>query len=253
MLKKLSLSADSGLAIESFKHPLPKVFRGSSTLDVGIGRCWLPGIPTPERWEDYHGLSGAKISIKSSIEEIRSRLESLIMERLRDNFEGQALARQMLSDTLTFISQLGEFISDTYRNLEIAGFSKGSAWQLVLKLVHRIFAKDCHMKQGAVSEILDVSDSKVLGTGILWATFATHQVMREYMKHGIENHPSMASEYVRFLVANSGLSKIDKMEARLLALEEENKTLKRDVAQADKAAKSAANKAEEAKLLAKKK
>ena len=46
---------------------------------------------------------------------------------------------------------------------------------------------------------------------------------------------------------------MDKMEARLKALEEENKILKRDVAQADKAAKSAANKAEEAKLLAKKK
>ena len=253
MLKKLSLSADAGLAIESFKHPLPKVFRGSSTTETGLGRGWLPGIPTPERWEDRHGLSGARIQIKSSIEEIRSRLESLIMERLRENLEGQSLARQMLSDTLTFITALCEFVSETYRNLELAGFSKCSGWQLVSKLVHRIFAKDCHMKRGAVTEILDVSDSRVLGTGILWATFATHQVMREYMKHGIENHPSIASEYVRFLVANSGLSKMDSMECRLLALEEENKNLKRDVAQADKAAKSAANKAEEAKLLAKKK
>ena len=252
MLKKLALSADAGLAIESFKHPLPKVFRGNST-DVGIGKSWLPGIPTPERWEDHHGLSGARVQIRSSIEEIRSRLESLIMERLRENFEGQALARQMLSDTLNFITALCEFVSETYRNLDLAGFSKSDAWQLVSKLVHRIFAKDCHMKRGAVSEVLDVSDSNVLGTGILWATFATHQVMRDYMRHGIENHPSMASEYVRFLVANSGLSKIDRMEARLKALEEENKVLKRDVAQADKAAKSAANKAEEAKLLAKKK
>ena len=251
MLKKLSLSADAGLAIESFKHPLPKVFRGSSS-DMGLGKGWLPGIPTPERWEDHYGLSGARVSIKSSMEEIRSRLESLIMERLRDNAEGQALARQMLSDTLNFITALCEFVSETYRNLELAGFSKAEAWQLVSKLVHRIFAKDCHMKRGAVSEVLDVSDTRVLGTGILWATFATHQVMREYMRHGIENHPSMASEYVRFLVANSGLSKIDKMESRLKALEEENKILKRDVAQADKAAKSAANKAEEAKLLAKK-
>ena len=46
---------------------------------------------------------------------------------------------------------------------------------------------------------------------------------------------------------------MESMETRLKALEEENKILKRDVAQADKADKSAANKAEEAKLLAKKK
>ena len=60
------------------------------------------------------------------------------------------------------------------------------------------------MKRGAVSEILDVSDSIVLGTGILWATFATHQVMREYMKHGIENHLSMTSEYVRLRLVKDG-------------------------------------------------
>ena len=99
----------------------------------------------------------------------------------------------------------------------------------------------------------DVNDEKVLGTGILWATFATHQVMRDYMKHGIENHPSMASEYVRFLVANSGWSKMQQIEGRLKKLEEENIQLKKDVVAADKAAKSAGNKADEAKTLAKKK
>ena len=252
MLKKLDLSADAGLAIESFKHPLPKVFRGNS-METVTGKGWLPGIPTPERWEDRHGLSGARISIKTSLEEIRARLESLIAECLRANDEAQALARQMLSDTLTFITALCEFISETYRNLDLAGFSKVDGWQLVSKLVHRIFAKDCYMKRGAVSEVLDVSDSKVLGSVLLWSTFATHQVMRDYLKHGIENHPSMASEYVRFLVANSGLSKMQTMESRLKSLEEQNAQLKKEVSAADKAAKSAANKADEAKALAKKK
>ena len=159
----------------------------------------------------------------------------------------------MLSDTLNFITALCEFISETFRNLALAGFTGAEGWQLVSKLVHRVFAKDCHLKRGAVREILDVSDSKVLGTGILWATFATHEVMREYMKHGIENHPSIASEYVRFLVANSGLAKMEKIEKRMLALEKENEQLKKDVAHADKAAKTAANKADETKVLAKKK
>ena len=30
-------------------------------------------------------------------------------------------------------------------------------------------------------------------------TLATHRVIKEYMSHGIDNHPSIASEYVRFL------------------------------------------------------
>ena len=91
--------------------------------------------------------------------------------------EVQALARHLLSDSLSFIESLSTFISDTYRRLEHSGFGKSFSWELVSKLVHRIFAKDCHVVRGRVAEHLDASAAKSMAVGVLWATLATHQVL----------------------------------------------------------------------------
>ena len=239
--KKLELSADEALALESFKHPLPKVFNGGSSEDTLV-TTWLPGITSKRKWEDEYGLSGAKITIRDNIEVIRTRIESIITERLRNHKEAQALAMQLLSDTIAFLESLSRFITETCDRLVLSGFGKDKSWLLVSKLVHRMFATDCHLRRGAVSEVLDATDTKVLSLGVLYGTFSTHQVMREYSKYGIENHPSVSSEYVRFLVANSGLSKIESLSQKCDKMSTEVKEAKGTASAAQKAANTAANK-----------
>lgn len=121
------------------------------------------------------------------------------------------------------------------------------------KVVHRLFATDCHFHRGLVNEMKDSDDKRLLATCVLWSTFCTHEVMKEYSRHGIENHPSVASEYVRFLVANAGHAKLDAVETRVSKLTETVKLLENKLKAAEKAATSAANKADEALKLVKKK
>ena len=252
--KKLNLSSDDALVIESFKHPLPKIFSGgASETSMSKSSSWLPGISSVEKWECKYGLAGAKVTIKDNLEVIRNRLESIIATRLATHTEAQSLARQLLSDTIAFISSLSRFISETYTRLELAGFGSDGAWNLVSKLVHRFFATDCSLKRGPVLEVLNAENAEVMAVGALWGTFSTHQVMREYTRHGIENHPSIASEYVRFLVANCGLNRVASLEKRLISMEKEVKDLRSATAEVKKAATTAANKADEAKKLAAKK
>ena len=241
--KKLELSADEALALESFKHPLPKVFNGGSSEDTLV-TTWLPGIVSKRKWEDEYGLSGAKITIRDNIEVIRTRIESIITERLRNHKEAEALAMQLLSDTIAFLESLSRFITETYDRLALSGFGKDRSWLLVSKLVHRLFATDCHLRRGAVSEVLDATDTRVLSLGVLYGTFSTHQVMREYSRYGIENHPSISSEYVRFLVANSGLTKIEALSLKCDKMATEVKEAKVSATAAQKAANTAANKAD---------
>ena len=85
-----------------------------------------------------------------------------------------------------------------------------------------------------------------MAVGVLWATLATYQVMREYMEHGIENYPCISSEYVGFLVAHSGLTRLDRLEKRVSTLERDNDELKKQVIATVKAATTAFNKAEHA-------
>ena len=250
--KSLALSPDESLVLECFQHKLPKLFIGSSAEHKTI-YAHLPALSTREKWEDKHRLKGIRVTIRDNKESVRSRYTSLIAQRLSKFHEAQSIARELLSDTMDFIESVNTFISDTDTRLVDAGFNPDLSWDLVTKLVHRVFAVDCHDVRAQVKEFLDPSQHQIMALGCLWGTFATHMVMKQYSKHGLENHPSIAAEYVRFLVANSGLGRLEKVEKRVLKLEEGmNATVKRLDA-LKKVADSALTKANEAYALAKKK
>lgn len=242
--KKLQLSSAGQLSVDSFKNPLPKVWRGSGSENSSAG-TWLPGIPTKNKWEDESGMTGAKVVIAQDLENVRERCDTIIRERLPNHTEARALATELLSQTITFVTSLCKYVSETQLRLELSGFKTDAAWTLVSKLVHRIFAVDCHMKRSRVLEFLDASDTKVMGSGVLWGVFATHAVMRDYMKYGIENHPSIASEYVRFLVANSGLVKLDKIDTQQKEITSRLTEVEKKLAQLEKAQTTSANKLSE--------
>lgn len=230
---KLDLTADEAITLEAFSHPLPKGFRGT-TSEEGQMSFWIPGIKVPEKWEDKNGTVGVKIMIKENVEVVRTRVLAVIKHRLAGYPEATALARELLSDTIAFISELSEFISDTLRTLRQAGFEKGNAWSLVSKLIHRVLGVDCYLKRGISFELQDARAHKALAVSVLWGTFGTHQVLRGYQQHGIENHPSMSSEYVRFLVAHTDANKIDALEQKVKGLESQCKRWETDARKLEK-------------------
>lgn len=175
---KIQLSADEAIAVEAFAQPLPKLFRGTSK-EPSLHHAYLPGIPSKDRWEDDIGLTGVKITILENLETVRNGVQSAIDARLDPaNFaaaneplvrELQALARKMLSYSISFVESLSTFMSSTYTRLENSGFTKKkSSWELVSKLVHRVFAKDdCHSVRSKVTEHLDAAHKKSMAVGVL--------------------------------------------------------------------------------------
>ena len=251
--KSPSLSPDKSLVLECIQHKLPKLFIGSSAEHKTI-YAHLPALNTRDKWEDKHRMKGIRVTIRDNKESVRSRYSSLISQRLSKFHEAQGIAKELLSNTMDFIESVNTFINDTDSRLVNVGFNPDLSWDLVTKLAHRVFAVDCHDVRDQVKEFLDPSQHKIMALGCLWGTFATHMVMKQYSKHGLENHPSIAAEYVRFLVANSGLGRLEKVEKRVLKLEDGmNATVKRLDALKKVVADSALTKANEAYSLAKKK
>ena len=83
---------------------------------------------------------------------------------------------------------------------------------------------------------------------ILWSTFATHQVMRNYLKMNFEDHPS---KYTRYLVANASVAKVDRAIKSVEMLTTLMATLEKKLDTADKKATTASSKADEALRAAK--
>jgi len=78
---------------------------------------------------------------------------------------------------------------------------------------------------------MDAHSREELVAAVLWGAFQTHKVMEEYTRYGIENHPSISSEYVKFLVTNSSSrdetskcgDKLDGLEERMTEVEKVKK------------------------------
>jgi hypothetical protein len=71
--------------------------------------------------------------------------------------------------------------------------------------------------------------------------------MAEFKRHKFCNHPSISSEYVKFLASNSGNDLIDKIVLRVSALETTSKMHTSEITKANSTASVAQNKASEVK------
>jgi hypothetical protein len=71
--------------------------------------------------------------------------------------------------------------------------------------------------------------------------------MASYKRLNFKNHPSIATELVKFLAINTSFEAIDKVTAKATSLEIDVLEGKKQLAAANKAAASASNKADECK------
>ena len=107
-------------------------------------------------------------------------------------------------------------MSDTYRMFQESGFAGDVGWHLVTQLVNHIFTDDMAKVRSFVYDAVHADQQKRQAISVLWGTFRTHSVMQEYLSYNIEHHPSIALEYVKFLVLNKGNgTNTEEMETRL--------------------------------------
>ena len=180
-------------------------------------------------------------------------MKDLISTRLSGNSQAIMLATTCLSVSHTFLVELVRFITDTHRDLELAGFPTKSSWFLVTKLVVRIFGTDLDKVRAFMRGKMDTDQHRHLATDALWATLRTIGIMQQYLRHGIENHPAISSEYVRFLVANSPLGAVVRIEGEVKSLVHKIDEVGAKAKAAQSTANTAQNTAVEAKKIAEKK
>ena len=56
------------------------------------------------------------------------------------------------------------------------------------------------------------ADRSSICAGIMWSSLKTNDVAQVYIDSRFENHPAIASEFIKFLATNSGFEKVDQLE-----------------------------------------
>ena len=246
-LKKLGIATlAEAKSMNGFDSILPRVFIGSGTPPMVVlkNESYLPAVKNFAYWSNQG--AGMRSKLSDELKSIREGISNQIKLRLRPGTVGYNLATLALNLSVAWLESLLNFIDETYESLVRSGFTTGAAWGLATCLVMRIF-EDISLVRAGVSSSFVMDDNMTNATTVLWATFQTHDVMSEYLTYKFKNHPSISSEYVKFLASNSGIEAVVKLTDGLKKMELDVRDAVSKLTSAVKKANSAGNKADEVK------
>ena len=231
-----------GQALTSFLCEVPRLFHTTSgtVALLADNASHLSKVPTHKSWAN--GTGGLKKAIEKKLSRLKSSLREVIGIELGPGTIAYAVAVEALEKSISWIGSFLSFLDQTYESLHVqSNFSSPRAWSLTTQLGRRVFS-DLHSVR--------VGTTKAMGKGrraicpvILWSVFRTHDKMAAFEVANFEDHPSIASEYVKFLATNSGLEVVSKLEDEVGSLKSKVKELEKMVSaatvKADKASSTA--------------
>jgi hypothetical protein len=109
-------------------------------------------------------------------------------------------------------------------------------WALNYKLIKnkRIFGDMAAVRIG-IHHSFKIGNTQAIG---LQCLLRTPQVMADYRKLQFKNHPSMSSEHIKFIATNMGLESIQRLDAKVEAVEVSLKAMTKSVQEAVNSAKT---------------
>ena len=148
-------------------------------------------------------------------------------------------AAMSLTNTITFRTQLLSAIDAIYEKLTvISKSSKEQAWCLSVQILDRVM-EDLFVPKDGVLDAMSINDPFSVCTHLVWAAFKTQNIMATYVGHNFENHPSISTEYVKFLATNSGYGRLDRLSNQFEGLSEKTNRTADDAKKAGSKANTA--------------
>jgi hypothetical protein len=149
-------------------------------------------------------------------------LELAIASEIGETFEVETKARwictKCLGASVKFLTQMFGCVEVIYKKLlNFSKFTTEQAWSLTTQVLDRILA-DLFLPRENISQSLKTRNTPTTCAQIMFAAFKTHDVMASYIDHKFENHPSVSTEYVKFLATNSGSEKVVKLQEAVEAV-----------------------------------
>jgi hypothetical protein len=241
---KVMCIADS-VAMTSFDAKTPKYFsRLQGHRVLKLDASYFDTIVLHSEWADV--ATGFKMRLQEALAEFQESHSCFIDQSVELGSKVHALAHSALTESVAWIIGFIQFIDEYYRELSKAKFGPSKAWHVTTRLAKRILDEVGTPRYG-VQGAFQVGDSTQICQQIFWSVLKSHDVMASYKRLNFKNHPSIATELVKFLAINTSFEAIEKLTCKATVLELEIADFKKKVNEAVKTASSAANKSDESK------
>jgi hypothetical protein len=245
---KVTTIAD-GVAITSFDSKIPKFFSKSHGHKVvKTDGSFFDAIGSYQEWDDPG--TGYRLRLQEELSNFEDIHGTYLEEYFdsSDSNQGYSVSRLALTESMGWIDGFITFIDTYYRELSKAKFGPAKSWHVTTRLAKRILDDVGTTRQSAQGSF-EAGNAVKICQKIVWAVFKAHDVMTEYKRLSFKNHPSVATELVKFLAINTSFESIEKLTTKSTSMEAEVSEMKKLVAGSVKSANSAANKADESRKL----
>ena len=225
-------------AIYAMKNEFPQLLYKDFP---GTGRdpSFLTAMKEYSDWESPE--TGVRDRILNRLGNMNSMFGEQIATTMANEPEARSLALSMLSVSVGCCRELVTYFDETMNELTIKSkFTTRKAFSLVTQVVRRFFM-DLYKVRAQVYSSLSTTDSAGQCAWILYGVLRTHDVMSDYVKARFKNHPSVSSEYIRFLSTNSGFESLKTLEDQVESLKRTSAQLVKDVTSAKKASDTASS------------
>jgi hypothetical protein len=227
-----------GQALTAFLAEVPRLFHTSSTSlqTTGDNVSFFSKVPTHKVWAGSFGL---KKMIEKRLAKLKTSLREVLATELELGSMAYIVAVEALSKTISWIGAFITYLDNTYEHLHVqVGFTSARAWALTTQLGYRIFSDLHSVRVGTMKSMGSKPES--ICPAILWSVFRTHDKMAGFEDANFENHPSIASEFVKFLATNTGIEGMAVLQEEVAALKSKLKDTEKQATlafgKADKAA-----------------
>jgi hypothetical protein len=234
-LHKLKIeNLTQAVALGSFENRIPKYFSKSSAIASSALKrtSHFDQIPSFKEWNaPTHGF---RDRLKDELNAFDRTHTRVIEDTLLADSKAYSVAKFSLNESITWIGQLINYMDETYNDLiRHNTFADDKAWQLTTQLVRRIFLEVSSPLTGIIN-LFKVGHNEEIGQLIFWPMLRAHDIMKRYKDASFKDDASIASEYVKFLAANTGNEAADKMITRFSAIETDVKNVAKSVASVEK-------------------
>ena len=228
-------SANETAVLDSLRFSRPRVFHTGRPSLVGVQNVSrLNVLPTHLIWNP--GGDGVMDRTMEKMNILEAALSAEIPNTFKKESMAHWIATKCLSATVSFLNQLFASVETIYKRLHnFSKFTTAQAWSLTTQVLDRILADLFLPKDNLLSSLL-TDNTPVTCAQVMFASFRMHDIMAVYVTHKFENHPSVSTEYVKFLATNSGSEKVTQVAE---ALAEMKLDMKNSTAEAKAAAKKA--------------
>ena len=237
---KMKLSSNNAaLAITSFEARLPRFFSSDNKNYIRKDESYFPAIKSWDDWDLPN--DGHRDRLKQELHLFKTGHQFLLDTELTSLTPFHTLCQLALTESVSWVEGICKFLDETYNEYSRSRYGSKRAWHITTRLGKALIEKVA-APRNSVHNSFKISNPFEVSKSITYASLRALDLMMEISGFNFKNSPIVTSELSKFLALNSNFEVVEKLHAKVNALEIENNTLKREVKQAASAASTAANK-----------